>query len=117
MSEQEQILWDYIWGSGAYGTMENHTGVRLLKDGGSKISILKNRLLLYIHILFPPLEGMQQNYSYLRKCPVLLPIAWLERLVKKTLFEKPKSLKILKAAGDTKQLKKMEIVCRAAGLY
>lgn len=117
MSEQEQILWDYIWGSGACGTMENHTGVRLLKDGGSKISILKNRLLLYIHILFPPLEGMQQNYSYLRKCPVLLPIAWLERLVKKTLFEKPKSLKILKAAGDTKQLKKMEIVCRVAGLY
>lgn len=117
LSEQEQILLEYLWDSGAYGTMENHTGVRFLKDGGSKTSILKSRVLLYIRILFPTLEGMQQNYSYLKKYPFLLPVVWLERLVKKALFENKKSRKILKDAGDTKNLKKMDMVCRAAGLY
>ena len=30
------ILLEHIIGSGAYGTMENHMGARLLKEGGEK---------------------------------------------------------------------------------
>ncbi len=114
---QDQILLEHIWESGAYGTSQNHAGMRFLKDGGSRRSILKNKICLFFRILFPALEGMQQNYTYLRRCPLLLPAAWIERLVKKTLFENRKSRRILKNAGDTRYLKKMDSVCRAAGLY
>ena len=88
-----------------------------LKDGGSKGTIWKNRILIYIHVLFPPLDGMKQMYPYLEKYPFFLPAAWFQRLMKKTLFERQKSREVWKDAGNTDNLDKMNRISRAAGLY
>ncbi len=35
--------------------------------------------------IFPSLEGMKKRFSYVEKCPVLLPVAWIHRIIKLTL--------------------------------
>lgn len=117
LTSEEQLLLEHIWENGAYGTKETHSGIRFLKDGGSKGTIWKNRILIYIHVLFPPSDGMKQMYPYLKKYPFLLPAAWFQRLMKKTLFERQKSREVWKDAGNTDNLDKMNKICRAAGLY
>lgn len=115
--QEDYILMEHIIENGAHGTIENYNGVRFLKDGGNKVSILKNKILLIVRILFPTLESMKQLCSYVGRYPILLPVAWIDRLIKKTLFENKKSRKILKDATDTQYLQNMDKVCRAAGLY
>lgn len=36
-------------------------------------------------MLFPSLKGMKKRFSYVEKCPVLLPVAWIHRIVKLSL--------------------------------
>jgi len=115
--QEDNILMEHIMENGAHGTIENYNGVRFLKDGGNKNSILKNKIVVIGRVLFPTLESMKQMYHYVRRYPVLLPVAWMERIVKKVLFENKKSRKILKDVTDTQYLQKMDKVCRAAGLY
>lgn len=33
-----------------------------------------------LRILFPPAKGIEKRYPYLKKCPFLLPVAWVSRL-------------------------------------
>lgn len=117
MLQEDYILMEHIIENGAHGTMENYNGVRFLKDGGSKSSILKNKILFIVRILFPTLESMKQLSPYVKRYPILLPVAWIDRLVKKTLFENKKGRRILKDVTDKQYLQKMDKVCRAAGLY
>ena len=110
------ILLEHIIGSGAYGTMENHMGARLLKEGGEKKQI-RTRIRLVMTMLFPPLEAMKELSPAVRRHSFLLPAAWIWRLVTKTIFANRKGREALKSAAVTEQVDQMDRVCRAAGLY
>ena len=111
------ILLEHIIGSGAYGTMENHMGARLLKEGGEKKQIRRTRIRLVMTMLFPPLEAMKELSPAVRRHAFLLPAAWIWRLVTKTIFANRKGREALKSAAVTEQVDQMDRVCRAAGLY
>lgn len=111
------ILLEHIIGSGAYGTMENHMGARLLKEGGEKKQIRRTRIRLVLTMLFPPLEAMKELSPAVRRHSFLLPAAWIWRLVTKTIFANGKGREALKSAAVTEQVDQMDRVCRAAGLY
>lgn len=108
---------EHIIGSGAYGTMENHMGARLLKEGGEKKQIRRTRIRLVMTMLFPPLEAMKELSPAVRRHSFLLPAAWIWRLVTKTIFANRKGREALKSAAVTEQVDQMDRVCRAAGLY
>lgn len=111
------ILLEHIIGSGAYGTMENHMGARLLKEGGEKKQIRRTRIRLVLTMLFPPLEAMKELSPAVRRHSFLLPAAWIWRLVTKSIFANRKGREVLKSIVVTEQVDHMDRVCRAAGLY
>ena len=111
------ILLEHIIGSGAYGTMENHMGARLLKEGGEKKQIRRTRIRLVLTMLFPPLEAMKELSPAVRRHSFLVPAAWIWRLVTKTIFANRKGREALKSAAVTEQVDQRDRVCRAAGLY
>ena len=111
------ILLEHIIGSGAYGTMENHMGARLLKEGGEKKQIRRTRIRLVMIMLFPPLEAMKELSPAVRRHSFLLPAAWIWRLVTKTIFANRKGREVLKSIVVTEQVDHMDRVYRAAGLY
>lgn len=117
LTAEYKILLEHILGSGAYGTTQNISGSQFLKDGGSRLSILKNRLRIIRSILFPSLSGMKQFYPWLNRWPVLLPAAWGVRLTKKFIFENRRSRSVFIKGIDTRYVKQMDKVHRAAGLY
>lgn len=49
------------------------------KSGDSR-SLLE-KVMNFIVFLFPSLEKMKQRYSYLNKCSIFLPIAWVHRIL------------------------------------
>jgi len=63
----------YILKGGTYGTFENQV-IRGM-EGKSKWAYLRERL-------FPSLAYMSDQFSILRKAPVLLPIFWIVRIIK-----------------------------------
>ena len=111
------ILLEHIIGSGAYGTMENHMGARLLKAGGRKKQIRRTRIRLALTMLFPPLETMKELSPVVRRHSFLLPAAWIWRLVTKTIFANRKGREALKSVAVIEQVDQMDRVYRAAGLY
>jgi hypothetical protein len=38
-------------------------------------------------MIFPSLEGMKKRFSYVKKFPVLLPVAWVHRIIKLALMQ------------------------------
>lgn len=114
---EKNILLEHLIGSGAYGTMENHTGMRLLKDGGKKSRIFQNRIRVAAAALFPSPDAMKQLFPMVKKYPFLLPAAWIWRLLMKAIFANKKGCEVLKNVVETKQVAQMDQVCRAAGLY
>lgn len=61
-------------------------------------------------ILFPPAERLKRNYPFCRKNPLLLPLAWLLRLIS-YLFGKGKKKSALKTGGRRlKLLKKYGLI-------
>lgn len=108
---------EHIIGSGAYGTIENYFGARLLKEGGEQKQIQRARILLVLTMLFPPLEAMKELSPAVRLHSFLLPAAWIWRLITKTIFSNRKGREVLKSIVVTEQIDQMNRVYRAAGLY
>ncbi len=78
---------DYIFASGCWGYVDNRLASRAagqMKEGQKSGS----RLRLILRTVFPPLEVMNQRYPVLKKCPVLLPLFWVVRIIGGVLFRR-----------------------------
>ncbi|MBQ2733598.1 MAG: nucleotidyltransferase family protein [Clostridia bacterium] len=64
---------EYILRGGVYGSMENGYAAKQSKRGG--------RFGYVISRLFPPLSAMHPRFPVLKKCPLLLPVFWVYRVV------------------------------------
>ncbi len=73
LSPEEALLLAFLTRGGSYGSLGNLAAFH--KAGkGSRLSLLFRRA-------FPPYRTMKEFYPILKKCPVLLPILWIVRMV------------------------------------
>lgn len=90
-TEQSSETERYIFESGTHGTMKNSA------INSTKKSIEKNGKAGYIFVkLFPPYKFMCGQYPILKKAPLLLPVMWLVRIVKKLFGERDENAEKLK---------------------
>ncbi len=75
----------YIFGSGTYGTVDNHVRHGLENEG--------SRLRYALKRTFLPLGVMKNQYPVLKRVPCLLPVCWGHRLIK-GLLTKPERIRL-----------------------
>ncbi len=97
-SEETELITNWIFTSGIYGTKENNLlSGHIRKNGNKKVSKVK----LYFKNLFPRYSAMKKKYQLLNKMPILLPFAWIWRIVYGIMFSR-KNAKIIVASIDYK---------------
>ena len=67
---EEEAL--YIATGGVYGTFENSVNYSIKKRGGKLHHVL--------YRVFPPYKVISARYKWVKKCPILLPIAYVARI-------------------------------------
>ncbi len=106
-SKADKLL-EFMIRYGVYGTQsENNV---FLENQLDEESTRKKRFLKKLQVLFPTSEGFLNQYSYAKKCSLLLPVAWIHRIWQKrfkekrkigaTLIEMNKSGKIMESQTD-----------------
>ena len=83
----------YIATGGVYGTFENGVNYSIKKRGG------KIRHVLYR--VFPPYKAITSRYKWVKKCPILLPIAYIARIFA-AIFDR-RSYAEMRTVGKTEQ--------------
>ncbi len=82
-SEETELITNWIFTSGIYGTRDkNLLSGHLRKNGDKKVSKSKQ----YIRNIFPGYSAMKKKYKILNKLPILLPFAWIWRIVFGVIF-------------------------------
>ena len=95
-SEMSDFMTDRIFGSGAYGTRENH----LLSDGlKTSKTITKEQVkrAKMLKLIFPSAKVLSAKYTVLKKMPFLLPFIWVYRWIAAVLFKR-KNIKVQREA-------------------
>lgn len=70
-------LTELMIGSGVYGTMENYWAQNVAAaDKNVRIGQMK----IWLSTIFYPYSSMKLQYKYLEKYPILLPVAWGQRI-------------------------------------
>ena len=85
-------LREFIQNSGIYGTLEN-LGVQRAVRAGRKG--WKGKMQMWLNVIFLPYKEMKMQYPYLLKCPVLLPITWIQRFFRIIFLRRKKAKRIL----------------------
>ena len=78
------IFIDDIFSGGVYGhkTAARSIGNALVKDSkGRHNNKFTGIAKYYLTLFFPPLRSLNDKYAYAKKYPVLIPIAWIHRLI------------------------------------
>lgn len=69
----------FMIGSGVYGTVKNYNLRRVAKaDENARVGQVK----IWLEAIFLPYRPMKEQYRYLEKWPVLLPLAWIQRMLR-----------------------------------
>ena len=97
------IMTQFIFNSGSWGTMESSMLARGVKAKQSEGNIHKGQKHVVLTAFFPPIERIAHKYIILKRFPFLLPIIWIYRWID-ILFIRGDSLDMCK--------KKMEMVCK-----
>ena len=79
------LILEYIYNGGVYGTMENSIAVEKSKKNSSVAYALKR--------IFLPYKSMTVSYPVLKKAPYLLPFCWVARWIKALSDGKSKKFK------------------------
>lgn len=108
----DSVLLSYILESGLQGSRSNKIASQTLKNG----SKTGNRLRILKRYIIPPFQGMVKNYPYIEKHPFLLPIAWVHRWIRKSLFDRKKCIGIIKQIFNRKNTEHISKVHREAGI-
>ena len=83
-----ELMTQYIFNSGSWGTVESTAiarGVKAKQTGGTDT---KGRMKVVREALFPPLDLLQHRYRILKKNPYLLPFIWIYRWIDASVFRK-----------------------------
>lgn len=95
-------LTELIMGSGVYGTMDNYWVQNVaIADKNAKFGQIK----VWLSTIFFPYSAMKLQYKYLEKYPVLLPVAWMQRIFRTIFLRRGKARKVL--AGQRADLSKV----------
>lgn len=71
--DETKILETYLMSCYVYGTFENYMALSYVSGNRSKD---------LIRFAFPPFGVMRTQFTYLSKCPLLLPYAWVSRAIR-----------------------------------
>jgi hypothetical protein len=96
-------LREFIQNSGIYGTLEN-LGVQRAVRAGRKGWI--GKMQMWLNVIFLPYKEMKMQYPYLLKCPVLLPIAWIQRFFRTIFLRRKKAKRILSSMNAERDVVK-----------
>lgn len=96
-------LREFIQNSGIYGTLEN-LGVQRAVRAGRKG--WKGKMQMWLNVIFLPYKEMKLQYPYLLKCPVLLPIAWIQRFFRIIFLRRKKAKRILSSMNAERDVVK-----------
>lgn len=114
--QKDAELIDFIWESGIKGTSGNKIGFLIGNQGGKNRKILKGQVKTLRGYIFLDRNHMQAMYPYIKKCPFLLPIAWIQRGLKKLIFEPQRIFKTIKRIFDRKNVARTSKAQKDAGL-
>ena len=80
----EQLMLDDLLDAGIYGdgtmSRKHSSNITLNADSAQKQG--KKAEHSVMKTLFPPVKSMERRYPYLKKYPMLLPVAWVSRILK-----------------------------------
>lgn len=80
-------LTEFIVNSGTYGTSKQHMILRGFASDDMLSTINKSRFKYFVYKMFPPYREMKRKFTILGKCPILLPILWIYRIIR-SIFRK-----------------------------
>ncbi len=81
LTDDEEVMFNYIVSSGVYGNFQNYLEHRFSKDGGKKTYLL-NRILGPTNEKDPKINNFKKRYATFYKYPILLPFLPIYRLIK-----------------------------------
>ncbi len=97
-------LTEFIINSGIYGTVGNsHISRAIFSGDNQRKGINYRHFRATLRIVFLPYENMCKKYSWLKKYPVLLPAAWIYRIVHFCFKKKGKTTEVF---GSTESERK-----------
>ncbi|MDE6471143.1 MAG: nucleotidyltransferase family protein [Eubacterium sp.] len=109
----KELFENEIISSGNFGYSKRNTGdyyinKEMNKNGKNNLS---TKLKALITLFFPSMDYLKNHYRYSAKCPLLLPIAWLSRLLS-AVFKRNKQSKntirtILNSGAESEQYKQL----------
>lgn len=118
--EKDTEITDFITakiiGSGSYGTHDAHiisSAVKTSKTVENSNSVKSKKM---IYMIFPKYSVMAGKYHILKKCPVLLPFAWVWRFVTAIFFRRDNikiqknDLKLMSADNISKYQQELNFV-------
>lgn len=112
LSENElNELLAYTLGADIYGHNRDNTLVKL------RTQKRPSKVLLFIKMIFPPKNQIENRYTFLKKIPLLLPLAWVVRFFKniRLIPSWIKSVGNLKTA-DSEGIEKVDDFMKKIGL-
>lgn len=101
-------LADFMTSEGIYGANDNVFIYDVRRSEGKKAK----KILNYLKRIFPPIKKLSERYSYAKKHPLLLPVAWIHRLFKIIFIDRfsvKHGMKSMKKATATAN-KQMELL-------
>ena len=96
-------LREFIQNSGIYGTLKNLGVQRAIRAGRKG---WKGKMQMWLNVIFLPYKEMKMQYPYLLKCPVLLPIAWIQRFFRTIFLRRKKAKRILSSMNAERDVVK-----------
>lgn len=108
----------YIINSGVFGIRDYYNAVRVVERSGTNENARLGWIKNIIETVFLPLKEMIWQYPYLKKYPVLLPVAWVQRGIRHCSKEERKNLIPLFRALNVKdeESRQMKELMKVLGL-
>lgn len=95
-------LTQFVVGSGIYGTRENVKVSRVIRHNENRKDIRMGKLRARLGLIFFPLQYMKMQYLYLEKYPFLLPLAWVQRILRTCFKRKGRATQVLHSVNVDK---------------
>jgi hypothetical protein len=81
--DDTELFIEYLLSYGVFGmkSKENILATQIIKHGGENVNIFRR-------LFFPPRVMLCRKYQYLKKLPLLLPVAWIQRFITAVFIKK-----------------------------
>lgn len=115
----EEIMADFLeftMVGGVYGYVGRDKSLIFLKQQNRNEAEVSKVKTLLLHA-FPPVRSLENRYTYLQKAPVLLPVAWIQRLADSRsqwgrFADHTKNI----VTADTEEVRKLKRIYKELGL-